>query len=136
MPNLPVRLLMMAAVLAGSMAVPASSQRNGLAMLDGLEHGRWDVRLRDASQSRYPICMATGRELIQLRHEALSCDRLIVSDTPDQVTVQYTCRGRGYGRTTIRRETGRLVQIQSQGIADGLPFDFQAEARRTGSCAG
>ena len=28
-----------------------------------------------------------------------------------EVTVQYTCRGRGYGRTHIRRETNRLVQI-------------------------
>jgi predicted subunit of tRNA(5-methylaminomethyl-2-thiouridylate) methyltransferase len=59
---------------------------------------------------------------------------LVVEDRADQVTVQYTCRGRGYGRTTIRRETGRLVQIQTQGIAEGLPFDFAAEARRMGDC--
>ena len=48
--------------------------------------------------------------------------------------MQYTCRGRGYGRTHIRRETGRLVQIESQGIVDGLPFDFVAEGRRIGEC--
>ena len=49
--------------------------------------------------------------------------------------VQYTCRGKGYGRTQIRRESNRLVQIDSQGIADGLPFSFSAEARRVGDCA-
>jgi hypothetical protein len=50
------------------------------------------------------------------------------------VTVQYTCRGRGFGRTHIRRETDRLVQIDTQGIADSRPFAFSVEARRTGDC--
>ena len=43
-------------------------------------------------------------------------------------------RGRGYGRTSIRLETDRLVQIRTQGIADGLPFEYSAEARRVGDC--
>jgi len=65
----------------------------------------------------------------------VSCDRLVVEDGPSEVTVQYTCRGQGYGRTSIRRETSRLVQIQSQGIRNGLPFEFSAEARRVGDCS-
>jgi len=52
------------------------------------------------------------------------------------VTVQYTCRGLGYGRTAIRRESSRLVQVQSQGIAEGLPFEISGEARRIGDCPG
>lgn len=103
-------------------------------MLDQLEPGRWEVRLRDGSGRASQVCLDNGRKLIQLRHEALICERLVVDDRVDQVTVQYTCRGRGYGRTTIRRETGRLVQIETQGIAEGLPFDFAAEARRMGDC--
>lgn len=118
------------------LAVPVSSQRPALAMLDQIEPGRWEIRLRDGSRRTYPICVDNGRKLIQLRHDALNCDRLIVDDQADEVTVQYTCRGRGYGRTNIRRETGRLVQIETQGIAEGLPFDFAAEARRTGDCGG
>lgn len=116
------------------LAVPASSQRPALGMLDQIEPGRWEIRLRDGTRRTYPICIDNGRKLIQLRHEALNCDRLVIDDRADQVTVQYTCRGRGYGRTSIRRETGRLVQIQTQGIAEGLPFEFAAEARRTGEC--
>jgi hypothetical protein len=42
--------------------------------------------------------------------------------------------GQGYGRTQIRRETDGLVQIDSQGIVNGLPFAFSAEGRRTGDC--
>jgi hypothetical protein len=31
-------------------------------------------------------------------------------------------------------ENARLAQIETQGIAQGLPFDYSAEARRVGSC--
>ncbi len=129
-----LKLLAMALLGYSAMSATASSQRPALAMLDQLEPGRWEVRLRDGSARASQVCLDNGRKLIQLRHEALICERLVVDDRPDQVTVQYTCRGRGYGRTTIRRETGRLVQIETQGIAEGLPFDFAAEARRMGDC--
>jgi hypothetical protein len=51
------------------------------------------------------------------------------------VTVHYTCPGSGHGRTTIRKETNRLVQIDTQGIASGSPFSRTFEARRGGSCS-
>ena len=59
---------------------------------------------------------------------------VVVEDGARDVTVQYTCRGNGYGRTHIRKETGTLVQIDSQGISGGKPFQFTAEARQTGRC--
>lgn len=122
--------------LALAAAAPAAGERPALAMLDRLEKGRWELRVRAEQGSVQRLCLSDARRLIQLRHPAASCDRLIVNDDPSQVTVQYTCRGQGYGRTHIRRETSRLVQIDSQGIADGLPFAFAAEARRVGDCAG
>jgi hypothetical protein len=121
-------------VAAGLFVPPAAGQRSSLAMLDRIERGRWEIRMRDGSRRTYPVCVSNGRSLLQLRHEAQNCDRLVIEDNADAVTVQYTCRGNGYGRTSIRRETSQLVQIQTQGIAQGLPFDFTAEARRTGDC--
>lgn len=125
----------LAAVMLSAIGTPANGQRAGLAMLDQLEAGRWEVRSREPGVAPDRICLSSGRRLIQLRHPDAPCERFTVEDSPTVVTVQYTCRGRGYGRTTVRRESGRLVQIQSQGIAEGLPFDFTAEARRTGDCA-
>lgn len=116
-----------------SLAVPALSQSGALAMLDTLSPGEWTVRFRDGSASR-KICVRSGRELIQLRHTAPNCNRFVVKDDAALVTVQYTCAGDGYGRTNIRRETSALVQIEGQGIARGQPFEFLAEARRTGTC--
>lgn len=122
-----------AALLA--FAAPASGQRPSLTMLDQLDAGRWELRVRDSSNPAERLCVNNGRRFIQLRHAEVSCDRLVVEDSPSEVTVQYTCRGQGYGRTNIRRETSRLVQIQSQGIRNGLPFEFRAEARRVGDCS-
>ncbi|MEM7688576.1 MAG: hypothetical protein AAF291_06115 [Pseudomonadota bacterium] len=103
-------------------------------MLEGLTKGEWTVKYRDGSADQ-KLCINSGKELIQLKHGPADCSRFVVEDSPTKVTVQYTCPGNGYGRTNIRRETASLVQIESQGIASGLPFEFAAEARRTGSCA-
>ncbi|MEN9683728.1 MAG: hypothetical protein RLZZ427_1479 [Pseudomonadota bacterium] len=119
---------------AAGVAVPASGQRVSLAMLDQLDTGRWELRVRDGSAATERLCVPNGRRFIQLRHPGNDCERFVVEDSPREITVQYTCRGRGYGRTHIRRETARLIQIESQGIAEGLPFDFSAEARRVGDC--
>lgn len=107
-----------------------------LAMLDQLEPGRWEIRSREAGTPPQRICVSHGRRLIQIKHPDAACERFVVKDSASEVVVQYTCRGRGYGRTHIRKETSRLVQIDSRGIAGGLPFEFDAEARRIGDCSG
>lgn len=120
-----------AAVLC--LLAPAAAQAPSLAMLDGLEKGEWVLKFRDATPGR-KICVRNGRELLQLRHTATNCSRYVVEDGANEVTVQYTCPGDGYGRTNIRRETKSLVQISGQGIKGDIPFQFSAEARRTGPC--
>jgi hypothetical protein len=128
-----MRIAVTVASLLAAFAVPASGQKPALTMLGQLDPGGWELRDRDGGPVQR-ICLPDARRLIQLRHPDDACERLIVDDGATEVTVQYTCRGRGYGRTHIRRETSRLVQIDSQGIADGLPFAFSAEARRVGNC--
>lgn len=114
-------------------AAPIAAQVGSLAMLSNLTKGEWTVRFRSGAERK--ICVRSGSELIKLRHASANCSRYVVEDGPQSVTVQYTCRGNGYGRTNIRRETSSLVQIESQGIASGSPFQLKAEARRTGSCS-
>ncbi|MBV1918232.1 MAG: hypothetical protein KUG65_09260 [Sphingomonadaceae bacterium] len=121
------------AVLAG-VVVPSAAQPQQMVMLDGLQHGNWELRARRDSDHNHRICLKSGRQFIQLRHTNLNCKSVIVDDTATEVTVQYTCPGHGYGRTYIRWETNQLVQIDSQGISDGVPFAFVAEARRIGEC--
>lgn len=115
------------------LAVPGLAQGNGLAMLGTLTKGEWTVKQRGGAPDR-KICVKSGAELIQIKHRDAGCNQFVVEDGASRVTVQYTCPGNGYGRTSIRRETGALVQLESQGIHNGTPFQFIAEARRTGTC--
>jgi len=120
----------------GVACYPALAQKTSLAMLDRLERGNWELRVRGAGGDVQSICLDNGRKLIQLRHPSDQCSSVIVDDTKTEVTVQYTCPGRGYGRTHIRRESSSLAQVDSQGIVGGAPFAFAAEARRVGDCQG
>lgn len=122
-------------LLLGASAMPAAGQRMSLGMLDQLDPGLWQLRLREPGGAVERLCLRDGRRLIQLRHAQNQCERFVVSDQPGDVTIQYTCPGRGYGRTHIHRESDRVVQIESQGIAGGLPFNFVAEGRWVGECA-
>lgn len=122
------------AAVAIAAATPLAAHAAELGMLDSLLKGAWNLQIRDDGSQRR-ICVRDGREFIQLRHTQPGCSRFVVEDTPSQVVVQYTCRGNGYGRTTIRREANNLLQIRSQGIIDGAPFSFNGEARHSsGSC--
>ena len=130
--SLILRLLMGASASLG-LAWPVAAQAPELAMLGTLERGSWDFRSRNGG-SLQKVCVRSGMEIIQLRHRQRGCERFVVQDEPDEVTIHYTCRGDGYGRTTIRREGNGLVQIRSEGIQDGSPFTLQGEARYTGRC--
>ena len=115
------------------LAIPLAGRAAELGMLDSLAKGAWSLRIRD-NGTEQRICVRDGREFIQLRHRQTGCSRFVVQDGADEVVVQYTCRGNGYGRTSIRREGNGLVQVQSQGIIDGAPFAISGEARLSGSC--
>jgi len=123
---------LMGALLASG-AGAAQAPGGGLQMLSQLERGRWEIRVR-GERSVHSLCIGDQRRLIQLRHPDLPCERLVLEDSASSVTVQYICRGHGYGRTHIRRESAQLIQVESQGIAEGLPFEISAEGRRVSGC--
>lgn len=126
------RMLVLSAFgLALTMPIAASTPQ--LAALGALQDGLWELRFRDGSPSRR-ICWHDPWRLIQLEHPDRLCDRLVLEDGTAAVSVQYTCRGKGFGRTSIRRESAQLIQLETQGIAGGLPFVLNGEGRRIGDC--
>lgn len=101
-----------------------------------LEAGQWELRERGAKQAAPPqrVCVGDPAQLLQVKHGNGGCSRFVVADTNDHAVVTYQCNGRGNGRTDLRVETPRLIQIDSQGVADGAPFAVSLEGRRTGDC--
>ena len=127
-----LRMSLLALGCAAASAGPG--QAPSLAMLDRLEKGSWQLRERGKDDVLQTICVGDARRMIQIQHPRSTCSRYVIEDTPNSVTVHYTCPGAGHGRTSIRSETNRLVQIDTQGIAEGRPFSQAIEARRTGGC--
>lgn len=123
-------LLSALAGLCAGVAVPSIA---GAELLQELAAGKWELRER-GSDAVTTICMGNRSRLIQLRHPGLSCEWMVLDRSADVLTVQYTCPRHGYGRTQIRRETNQLIQMETQGIADGLPYQQRLEGRRVGAC--
>jgi hypothetical protein len=125
------------AVLAGALllfgAAGASAQRQPVSALTTIEPGQW--QLRDGEGGERKLCVGGNRAaLLQVFHGNTQCDQVVMENGPNAVTVRYTCPGHGHGRTTVRVDTPRLVNIETQGVADGQPFSEQFEARRGGTC--
>ncbi len=133
MPSPVFRTLTLAAALVAA-TVPAVAQAPQLAMLDELESGQWLLRDRDNPATTRSYCVTDWRQLLQLQHQRNQCTRTVLENSASAVTVHYTCPGAGHGRTSIRRETDRLVQIDTQGIAGGAPFSMAYEGRKSGTC--
>ncbi|HTU12327.1 MAG TPA: hypothetical protein VMG08_15655 [Allosphingosinicella sp.] len=134
------RLTWRAFVAAGAylfLAGPGHSQPGGgpQQMLGRLEAGQWELRGGAGNARILAICLGNPILLTQPRHGSAPCTRDVVAADSDSMTVNYSCPGLGRGRTTIRFETPRLVQIDSQGLDHGMPFALRAEARRIGPCA-
>lgn len=105
-----------------------------MAMLDSLDRGMWQLRPISGSAPVAEICLGKLENLTQIQHNGLACDQYVVRSSANSVTISYTCKGHGQGLTTIRKETSRIIHIQSQGIRNNAPFSFSAEGRKTGPC--
>ncbi len=105
------------------------------AALKLLEPGQWELRARPARTEAWRMCVANAWQLMQVEHQGTGCKRFVVRDQPNTVAATYDCAGAGSGRTDLRVENPRLVQIRSQGISRGAPFDLALEGRRIGTCS-
>lgn len=128
------RMAIVGAGLFAALTAAAPLQVPVLAALDRLEAGAWELRAREPGGSVFNLCLGDPRQMLQIRHPGKACTRYVVQDKASEVTVHYVCPGAGQGRTTLRVETARLVQIHTQGIAQGAPFAFALEGRRKGRC--
>lgn len=131
------RLAPLAGFVLGGFALPAmiSAAEAPIPALDVLQPGQWELRGEGSSTVR-SLCLGDPRLLLQIRHGSQQCSRFVIGNTARVATVQYSCGGAGNGRTTVRVETPRLVQIDTQGMADKSPFVMRFEGRRTGACTG
>ena len=127
-----VSLVGLSSLAAAAPTQPAVSP--AIVATQQLQPGQWTLRTRGGAPESRSLCIADVNSLFQIGHSGAQCTRFVVANQSRMATVQYRCAGAGQGRTTIRVETSRLVQIDTQGVADKRPFMRSYEARRTGEC--
>jgi hypothetical protein len=114
-----------------SSAWPVAAQAPG--PLAQVERGQWQL-VGAGGTAIGTVCLGDPLLLAQPQHGPQPCSREVLASDAHSVTVNYFCPGMGRGRTILRVETPRLVQIDSQGLQDGAPFALRAQARKIGPC--
>lgn len=126
-----------AVLLATGMLVATTAHADApqTSVLTTIEPGQWQLHDTD-DDSRRNLCVRDPRVLLQLGHaDTAQCSRFVVSQSPRELTIHYTCPGAGHGRTTIGLVTPRSIKLETQGVAGGLPFQQNYAGRRTGVCS-
>ena len=73
--------------------------------------------------------------LARFEHRAKLCSVKTLRDAGSTAEINYSCQGAGFGESQVTVLTPRSLRISTQGISDGLPFNYTLQARRVGDCA-
>jgi hypothetical protein len=122
--------ILAAAALAGA-AVMAATRPAAFAQT---APGMWEISGYPGAKSPTRECIGNLALLAQYEHRHQNCSSSVVSDRAPSSVIQYSCPGRGFGRTTVTMITPRSLRIETQGISDNLPFNYVLQARRVGDC--
>lgn len=129
------RAQMLSGILLGiACSAGALAQAGDYTALNLLEPGEWVLAEHGRSDKALHVCVGDPIQLLQPRHPGRQCKQFLLENGARRVAITYDCAQAGRGRTTLRVETGRLVQIDSQGVAGGAPFAMTIEGRRVGVC--
>lgn len=130
-----ITLALLTAATAPPVKPAAPQPQPPLLAAQTLQPGLWRLLVTDSGHTvPREICLGDPRQLLQLRHGAAPCGSLVVANDAKVATVQYSCPGAGWGRTSLRPDTPVKLHIDSQGIADKAPFSLTAEGRRIADC--
>ena len=129
-----VRFAFLSAVATVGVAA-ALPQLKPINAMAAVQPGLWSIHALDRGESDIPaICVSDTTRLLQFRHPTQTCSRFVIADTPHVATIQYSCPGAGWGRTSVRIISPGQLRLDTQGIADNAPFALAAEAKRIGDC--
>ena len=96
--------------------------------------GEWEISGAPGAKTPVRQCVADIASLARFEHRAKTCTARIIRDDGSSASIQYNCGGSGFGNSEIDVITPRSLRISTQGISDGLPFNYVLQARRIDDC--
>ena len=124
-------LLIAAAGISAAFALVAASPPSALVQA---QPGVWEISGAPGAKAPVRQCVADIATLARFEHRAKTCTAKILKDDGSSTSIQYSCGGAGFGNSQIDVITPRSLRISTQGISDGLPFNYVLQARRIDDC--
>jgi hypothetical protein len=124
--------LVLAAGAAAFALIGATQLPSGLSQA---QPGLWEISGLPGTAAPVRQCVADMAQLARFEHRARNCSLRIVRDTGSTGEVDYSCGPAGFGHSQVTLLTPRSLRIATQGISDGLPFNYVLQARRVAECA-
>jgi hypothetical protein len=104
-------------------------------VLTQAQPGMWEISGAPGARTPVRQCVADIAVLARFEHRAKTCVAKIVKDDGSSTSIHYSCGGAGFGNSEIDVITPRSLRISTQGISDGLPFNYVLQARRIDDCS-
>jgi hypothetical protein len=119
------------AVGAAALAVGAAQPPTALAQAQA---GLWEISGAPGAAAPIRQCLADLALLTRFEHRAKSCSANTVREAGTSSVIDYNCGSAGFGHSEINVITPRSLRIATQGISDGLPFNYVLQAHRIADC--
>jgi hypothetical protein len=116
------------------LGAPALIAAQPLPTLAQTEPGLWEISGAPGVKAPVRQCIADVASLARFEHRAKGCTAKILKNAGSKTSVEYSCGHDGFGHSEIEVITPRSLRISTQGISDGLPFNYVLQARRAGDC--
>src|ERR1700757_4994828 len=123
--------LIAAASILGAFAMSAAAPPSALVQA---QPGIWEISGAPGVKTPVRQCVADISTLARFEHRAKICTAKIIKDDGSSTSIQYSCGGAGFGNSQIDVITPRSLRISTQGISDGLPFNYVLQAHRVDDC--
>lgn len=125
------RLMWTAGLAGAAIAIIAAGQPSVLA---DVQPGIWEITGAPGAHGPVRQCIVDIVSLARFEHRNNRCSMKVVKDGGGSVQIDYNCPGAGFGQGQIDVLTPRSLRISTQGISDGLPFNYVIQAHRVDDC--
>ena len=72
--------------------------------------------------------------LARFEHRGRNCSAKTIRQAGTMSVIEYVCGPAGFGHSEVNVITPRSLRIETQGISEGLPFNYVLQARRIADC--
>jgi len=123
--------LLCIATLAAALPLAAATR---LPTLADAQPGMWEISGVPGARAPVRQCVGFVPMLARFEHRSKSCTAKVLKSAGSLTSVEYKCGAAGFGHSELEVITPRSLKISTQGISDGLPFNYVLQARRVGDC--